>query len=237
MKRFFFFVFPLSLTLIITSCEDSSGKFSEPFFTDKTVNTALIDIVKTAKDSTCTNTANAYYDLTPVKFPEILNFVQDSLLKNSENRSLIDSFLAQINRTVKLASPNISQAFNTHLTDYIFPEPSKLLDKTHPNSSPAVDYFKKTSLSSVLYTTRPYIESMLVEQNAGRSWDSIVNTYKTMHAENDYANLNTFNLTTYTTAQSVEVAFTLAALEEVKMRTDSNYRKTAAIKNLLRVLD
>lgn len=236
MKKITFSLYAITIVVlfILTSCKDNSGTYSELYFLESDMNSALVSTVTISKDTACKKTlvADFYMNHSAYKlpFPKSLTYIKDSLKTNSIYTTLLDSFEIQINRTAGLISENIQAAINSSLTNYSFSNPYDII--TTNSSAPATTYFRTTSENNISNSIENMVASKLKNQGAITSWDSIIHIYQKNHPDYIY-----FNLPKYVSQQAVAATFSLTEAEENLIRTDSLHRTVNIIQEVYRILD
>ncbi len=102
------------------------------------------------------------------------------------------------------------------------------------NQQAATDYFKTTTYNQLMKAYTPIIDSTIALEGANTEWKKIANIVNNI----PFSNFKVENsLTEYVAARAVDELYKMVAEEEIKIRTDLNFRKTDVVKRVFGYAD
>jgi hypothetical protein len=144
-----------------------------------------------------------------------------NLINKAGLGSLIKPTTDKFNKAVASSFSQAKPIFIDAIRSMNFTDVANILitDNTHA----ATDYFKTTTQTSLMRAFRPIVDSTVNVQGANKEWKKIADVVNNI----PFSNFKVENsLTDFVAARAVEGMYNLVAAEEVKIRTDLNFRKT-----------
>lgn len=139
---------------------------------------------------------------------------------NKFNRAIAQSFTASKSIFVDaLQSMSFKDVVNILITN---------------NQQAATDYFKTTTYTKLMKAYTPIIDSTIALEGANKEWTKIANIVNNI----PFSNFKVENsLTQYVAARAVDELYKMVAEEEIKIRTQLNFRKTDLVKRVFGYAD
>jgi hypothetical protein len=212
----------LPLLCSMMACEGLGGGV-----TDEEIVAGLKEALEVSTDTSSSklHAQDGYYQNPKVKipFPEDVQYVADALgnftiLGQPVGQTAVDALILKLNRAAEGAADEAKPIFLNAITAMTITDGLNIL----MGADDAATSYLKTQTYSDLHTTfKPDIQTSLDQVGAQNAWND-VSTYYNMISSNP---VNT-DLADHTTSKALDGLFVLIAEEELKIRTDVNYRVT-----------
>lgn len=167
------------------------------------------------------------YNLDPnihIPLPGALQKVQ-SVLKKTGMSSLTDDLELRLNRAAEAAAPEAKTLFWQTINEMTFDDVRQIYDG--PDDA-ATRYFQRKMTPPLAKRMEPVVEDSMAEVGAVRSYDAMIQQYKSVPFVPDVK----ANLTTHVVEKAMDGIFYYVAREEAAIRNDPVARTTDLLKKV-----
>ena len=179
--------------------------------------------VGTDTSSTKLNATDGYYQNPKVKipFPSDVQYVADALsnfqvLGQPVGQTAVDALILKLNRAAEGAADEAKPIFLNAINTMTIDDGLTILMGA---DSAATSYLKSKTYPDLKTAFKPQIQTSLDQVGAQNAWNSVAGYYNIISS----TPVNT-DLADHTTNKALDGLFKLIAEEELKIRTDVNYR-------------
>ncbi len=168
-------------------------------------------------------------EMVKILYPQELQKV-DKTLRDIGLSNLADEGLKMLNRAAEDAVHEAIPIFKEAIMQMTFTDAKNILlgDK-----DAATQYLNRTTTDALRAKFQPIIQNSFAKVGADKVWNNIITKYNTIPLVNK---VNP-DLTHYTTDETLKSVYKMVAVEELKIRTDINARKSDLLKKVFALQD